>query len=233
MRFMLFSFSPNRRNAPRTFAVAATLSLMLSHAATRAQQGNPPGAGQQQQQPQQQPSQDMGVSTGTSLVFATRRTVGIVDPKAPRVLEDVTARTALAQFLHRSGGPQKDYIIECVSGGVAVFDYDNDGLPDIYLLNGSTIAAEQGKEKAPRAALYHNLGDWKFEDVTDKAGVANERWGMGVAVGDYDNDGFADIFVSNFGTSRLYRNNGNGTFTDIAPKLNLDVKGLSTGATFG
>jgi len=230
---MLFSFSPNRRTARRAFAVAAILSLMLSHAATRAQQGNPPGAGQQQQQPQQQTPQGMGVSTGTALVSATRRTVGIVDPKAPKVFEDVTARTALAQFRHRSGAPQKDYIIECVSGGVALFDYDNDGLPDVYLLNGSTVAAEQGKEKAPRAALYHNLGDWKFEDVTDKAGVANERWGMGVAVGDYDNDGFADLFVSNFGVSRLYHNNGNGTFTDVAIKLGVARKGWSTGATFG
>src|SRR5438874_446372 len=198
MTLMLFSFSLKRRGARRALIITAILSLLLPHAATRAQQGNPPGAGQPQQQPQQTP-QGMGVSTGTALVSATRRTVGIVDPKAPRVFEDVTARTALAQFKHHSGGPQKDYIIECVSGGVAVFDYDNDGLPDIYLLNGSTIAAEQGKEKPPRAALYHNLGDWKFEDVTDKAGVANERWGMGVAVGDYDNDGFPDIFVSNFG----------------------------------
>src|SRR5437764_12019668 len=101
MRFMLFSFSPNRRSARRTFAVAAILSLMLSHAATRAQQGNPPGAGQQQQQPQQTP-QGMGVSTGTALVSATRRTVGIVDPKAPRVFEYVTAPTATAQVKHQS-----------------------------------------------------------------------------------------------------------------------------------
>src|SRR2546421_4040463 len=217
----------------RTLCFFALLSLILSPAVTRAQQSSPPGAGQQQQQPQQQPSQGMGVSTGTALVSATRRTVGIVDPKAPRVFEDVTARTALAQFRHRSGGPQKDYIIECVSGGVAVFDYDNDSLPDIYLLNGSTIAAEQGKEKAPRAALYHNLGDWKFEDVADKAGVANERWGMGAAVGDYDNDGFPDLFVSNFCVARLYHNNGNGTFTDVAIKLAVAHKGWSTGATFG
>jgi hypothetical protein len=175
----------------------------------------------------------MGVSTGAGLVSTTRRTVGITDAKAPRVFEDVTQRTALSAFKHRSGSVQKDYIIETVSGGVAIFDYDNDGLPDIYLLNGSTIAAEQGKEKAPRAALYHNLGAWKFEDVTEKAGVANERWGMGVAVADYDNDGDADIFVGNFGVSRLYRNNGNGTFADVAPQLGVARKGWSTGASFG
>ncbi|HVF66593.1 MAG TPA: CRTAC1 family protein [Pyrinomonadaceae bacterium] len=185
-----------------------------------------------QQQPPLQP-QGMGVNVGSTLVSGARRTAGVVDPKAPVVFEDVTARTALAQFRNRSGSPQKDYIVETVTGGVAVFDYDNDGLLDIYLLNGSTIAAEKGKDKPARAALYHNLGNWKFEDVTDKAGVANERWGMGVSVGDYDNDGFADIYVGNFGTSRLYHNNGNGTFTDVASKLGVARKGWSTGASFG
>ncbi|HYH84544.1 MAG TPA: CRTAC1 family protein [Pyrinomonadaceae bacterium] len=195
---------------------------------TIAQQPGSPNAAQPQQTPQ-----GMGVSTGTALVSTTRRTVGVVDAKAPKVFEDVTARTALASFKHHSGSAQKDYIVETTSGGVALFDYDNDGLPDIYLLNGSTMAAERGKEKPPRAALYRNLGNWKFEDVTEKAGVANERWGMGVTVGDYDNDGFADIYVGNFGVSRLYRNNGNGTFTDVAAKLGVARKGWSTGASFG
>ena len=104
---------------------------------------------------------------------------------------------------------------------------------DIYLLNGSTMKAMRGEEKAPRAALFRNLGNFKFEDVTDKAGIANERWGMGVAVGDYDNDGHADLFVSNYGVSRLYHNNGNGTFTDVAEKLGVARKGWSTGATWG
>ena len=210
----------------RALSLAALLSTTLSVNAP-AQEGHSTGA-----QPSQT-GQGMGVSTGSAVVTGARRTAGIVDPKAPVVFEDVTAKTALAQFRNRSGSPQKDYIVECVTGGVAVFDYDNDGLPDIYLLNGSTIAAEKGKEKPARAALFHNLGNWKFEDVTDKAGVANERWGMGVAVGDYDNDGFADLYVGNFGVSRLYHNNGNGTFTDVAPKLGVARKGWSTGASFG
>lgn len=174
-----------------------------------------------------------GVSTGEAKVYASRRTAGIVDEKAAKVFENVTATTALKNFNCVSGDKEKNYIVETTACTVAVFDYDNDGKPDIYLLNGSTINAEFGKEKPAKSALYHNLGNWKFEDVTEKAGVANERWGMGVAVGDYDNDGFADLFVSNYGASRFYRNNGNGTFTDIAPKVNLDVKGWSTGATFG
>jgi enediyne biosynthesis protein E4 len=185
------------------------------------------------QTPKQEPPPSMGVSTGTPLNYSSRRTVGIVDPKAPVVFEDVTDKTTLASFRHRSGSPQKDYIFETPSGGVAIFDYDGDGLPDIYLVNGSTVPAMDGKEKSPRSALYRNLGNWKFEDVTQKAGVANERWGVGVAVGDYDNDGHPDIYVSNFGVSRLYHNNGNGTFTDVAEKLGVARKGWSTGASFG
>jgi len=174
-----------------------------------------------------------GVSTGTPATYTSRRTVGITDPSAPVIFEDVTDKTTLANFRHHSGEAAKDYIFETPSGGVAIFDYDNDGRPDVYLVNGSTIAAMRGKEKAPRAALYHNLGNWKFEDVTEKAGVANERWGFGVAVGDYNNDGRPDIFVGNFGVSRLYRNNGDGTFTDVAEKVGVARKGWSTGASWG
>ena len=175
----------------------------------------------------------MGVSTGAAVSYTSRRTVGITDPKAPVVFEDVTARTALVNFHHRSGVPDKPYILDTAGGGVAIFDYDGDGRPDIYILNGSTFDAMRGKGKAPRSALYHNLGNWRFEDVTDKAGVSNERWGMGVTVGDYDNDGRPDIYISNYGVSRLYHNNGNGTFNDVAEKLGCARKGWSTGASFG
>ena len=174
-----------------------------------------------------------GASTGVAATYTSRRTAGITDPSAPIVFEDVTDKTALANFRHRSGEVAKDYIFDTPSGGVAIFDYDSDGRPDIYLVNGSTTAALRGKEKAPRAALYRNLGNWKFEDVTDKAGVANERWGFSVAVGDYNNDGRADMFVGNFGVSRLYRNNGDGTFTDVAEKSGVARKGWSTGASWG
>ncbi|MCM3871741.1 MAG: CRTAC1 family protein [Pyrinomonadaceae bacterium] len=174
-----------------------------------------------------------GVKTGPPVTYTSKRTVGITDPTAPVVFENVTGKTALANFKHLSGGANKDYIFETPSGGVAIFDYDADGLPDIYLLNGSTVAAMRGKEKAPRAALYRNLGGWKFEDVTEKARVANERWGFGVAVGDYDNDGRADMYVTNFGVSRLYHNNADGTFTDVAEKLGVARKGWSTGPTWG
>jgi len=185
------------------------------------------------QNPPKKPGGMSGVSTGTPVNYSSRRTVNVTDPKAPVVFEDVTEKTALTSFRHRSGSQQKNYIFETTSGGVATFDYDGDGLVDIYLLNGSTVAALEGKEKPPRAALYRNLGNWKFEDVTDKAGVANERWGSGVAVGDYDNDGRPDMYVTNFGVSRLYHNNGNGTFSDLAEKLGVARKGWSTGPTWG
>jgi hypothetical protein len=181
----------------------------------------------------QQPMGGGGANTGPAVTYTSRRTVGITDPSAPVVFEDVTDKTSLAAFFHRSGEASKDYIFDTPSGGVAIFDYDNDGRPDIYLVNGSTMGALRGKEKAPRAALYRNLGNWKFEDVTEKAGVANERWGMSVAIGDYNNDGGPDIFVGNFGISRLYRNNGDGTFTDVAEKVGVARKGWSTGASWG
>jgi hypothetical protein len=174
-----------------------------------------------------------GVATGAPRTYASRRTIGIVDPRAPLIFEDVTSGTALYNFKRRSGGPSKDYILEAASGGVGLFDYDGDGLLDIYLVNGSTFEAVRSKEKPPRAALYRNLGNWKFEEVTDKAGVANERWGMGVAVGDYNNDGHPDLYVTNYGISRLYRNNGDGTFTDVAEQLGVARRGWSTGATWG
>ncbi len=215
-------------HAARSFiarALSLSIALLMATAPLLAQGQQRPAAPQQQGMG--------GVSTGEAKTYTSKRTVGIVDPKAPVVFEDVTARTALANFRHRSGSPQKDYIVETPSGGVAIFDYDGDSLPDIYLVNGSTFAALQGKEKPPRAALYRNKGNWQFEDVTDKAGVANERWGFGVAVGDYDNDGRPDMYVGNFGVSRLYHNNGDGTFTDVAEKLGVARKGWSTGATFG
>ncbi|HEX8367985.1 MAG TPA: CRTAC1 family protein [Pyrinomonadaceae bacterium] len=174
-----------------------------------------------------------GSSTGDARTYSSRRTTGITDAAAPKVFEDVTAQTALKNFVQTGGDKAKNYLPESTSGAVAVLDFDNDGKLDIYLLNGGTINGLQGKEKMPRAALYRNLGDWKFEDVTNKAGVGNERWAMGAAVGDYNNDGFSDIFVSNFGAARLYKNNGDGTFADVAEKVGLNVSGWFTGATFG
>jgi hypothetical protein len=157
---------------------------------------------------------------------------GFVDD-APVIFVDITHQSGLDKFHNRSGSPEKSTIIEAPGSGVALLDYDNDGWLDIYLLNGSTVAATKGVEPAPRAMLFHNNHDGTFTDVTDKAGVSNDRWGFGVAVADYDNDGWPDIYVSNYGKNRLYHNNHDGTFTDVAEKAGVALGGWSTGATWG
>ncbi len=133
-------------------------------------------------------------------------------PKSPQAAPgvyytDITASAGIA-FRHVSGTPLKNYIIETPGSGSAFLDYDNDGWLDIYIVNGSTYRAIEGKEPSPRAALFRNNRDGTFTDVTARAGVSNDRWGQGVCVGDYDNDGWPDIFVTNYGKNRLYRNNG-------------------------
>ena len=157
---------------------------------------------------------------------------GFVDG-APVVFVDITRQAGLDKFRHISGTPEKATILETPGSGVALLDYDNDGWLDIYLLNGSTFAALKGKEPAPRAMLLHNNHDGTFTDVTAKAGVANERWGFGVSGGDYDNDGWPDIYVANYGKNRLYHNNHDGTFTDVAEKAGVTLGGWSTGPTWG
>jgi enediyne biosynthesis protein E4 len=157
---------------------------------------------------------------------------GFVDG-APVVFLDITHQAGLDKFRHRSGSPEKSTIIEAPGSGVALLDYDNDGWLDIYLLNGSTVAATKGSEPPSRAMLFHNNHDGTFTDVTERAGVSNDRWGFGVAVADFDNDGWPDIYVSNYGKNRLYHNNHDGTFTDIAEKAGVALSGWSTGATWG
>lgn len=179
-----------------------------------------------------------GVATGPAhapIKDAQQRPItagGFVD-NAPVVFVDVTKRAGLDKFHHRSGTPEKTTIIESPGSGVALLDYDGDGWLDIYLLNGSTVAALKGQEKAPRAMLFHNNHDGTFTDVTDKAGVSNDRWGFGAAVGDYDNDGWPDIYISNYGKNRLYHNNHDGTFTDVAEQAGVALGGWSTGPTWG
>jgi enediyne biosynthesis protein E4 len=183
-------------------------------------------------------SAQSGMSTGgahEAVRDALKRPItagGFVDG-AEVVFTDVTHQAGLDKFHHRSGEPNKTTILETPGSGVALLDYDNDGWLDIYLVNGSYLAALNGKAAAPRAMLLHNNHDGTFSDVTDKAGVANERWGFGVAVGDYDNDGWPDIYVSNFGKNRLYHNNHDGTFTDVAESAGVALGTWSTGATWG
>ena len=142
---------------------------------------------------------------------------------------DITEQAGI-KFKHVSS-PEKKYIVESMSGGVALFDYDNDGYLDIYLVNSLTVDMVKSKQKT-RSALYHNNGDGTFSDVTDKTGVGDIGWGMGVAIGDYNNDGWDDIYVTCLGPNHLLRNNGNGTFTDVTQKAGVDDPRWSTGAAF-
>ena len=146
---------------------------------------------------------------------------------------DATRSAGFESFRHVAGSAAKDYILEATGSGVALFDYNNDGWLDAYLVNGSTFDALRGKAEAPPAALFHNNGDGTFTDVTSAAGVANRRWGQGACASDFDNDGRVDLYVTNFGPNRLYRNSGQETFTDVALKAGVTVGGWSTGCAFG
>jgi hypothetical protein len=142
---------------------------------------------------------------------------------------DATSEAGIT-FLHHAA-PEKKYIVESMSGGVALFDFDNDGLVDLYLVDSLTVETA-GDPNAARSALYRNLGHGKFQDVTEKAGVGHPGWGMGVCVADVDGDGFQDLYVTGLGRNSLFHNNHDGTFTDIAERAGVTGGGWSAGCGF-
>ncbi len=149
------------------------------------------------------------------------------------------AATSGVQFHHYASQTAKKYMLEIMGSGVALFDYDNDGRLDIFLVNGAPINDPTPLGTIPRKTdpkywncLYHQKPDGTFEDVTERAGVQGLGYGYGVAVGDYDNDGYEDLFVTEYGGNRLYHNNGNGTFTDVTEKAGVGGSGWSTSAAW-
>ncbi|UCF17923.1 MAG: VCBS repeat-containing protein, partial [Phycisphaerales bacterium] len=151
--------------------------------------------------------------------------------QCPIQLSDVTEATAIA-FKHTDGSSGRYYIMETVSAGLALFDYDADGDVDIYFLNGAPLPGTQSKV-TPRNALYRNDGNWKFTDVTEEAGLGDTGYGLGVAVADYDNDGDQDIYLNNYGPNALYRNNGDGTFVDVTAEAAVgNGRKVGAGACF-
>jgi hypothetical protein len=129
------------------------------------------------------------------------------------------------------GGPTKDHIVESACGGVALLDYDGDGLLDIYLVTGAELTST--RERVPhRNALYRNLGGWKFADVSRQAGVDLAAWGSGACAGDFDGDGRLDLYVTNWGPNALFRNRGDGTFEEVAARAGVAAGGWSTGCAF-
>jgi len=143
---------------------------------------------------------------------------------------DITAKTGI-RFSHVSSSDSK-YVVESMSGGVILIDYDRDGYPDIYFTNAPTVAMAIKGETA-RGALYHNNHDGTFTDVTEKAGLATPCFAMGGAVGDYNNDGWPDLYLTCLGGNKLFRNNGDGTFTDVTKQAGVGDGRWSTGAAFG
>ena len=147
---------------------------------------------------------------------------------------DAAHSSGLAAFRDTCGSLAKEYLVETMGSGVALFDYNNDGLVDIYLVNGSSFELLENP-KLPRTSgrLFRNNGDGTFTDVTIESGLVNQGWGMGVTVGDYDNDGHRDVFISNFGENALFHNNGNGTFTNVTADAGLQGGNWSTGCAWG
>ena len=151
---------------------------------------------------------------------------------------DVTRRLGV-NFQYRASHTSRKYLLETMGAGVALFDYDNDGRLDIYLVNGAPLADPTAKGTTPQKAgagysnrLYHQNADGTFKDVTEKAGLEGAGYGMGVAVGDYDNDGFEDLYVTAYGGNKLFHNNGDGTFTDVTSKAGVAGSGWSTSAAW-
>jgi len=160
----------------------------------------------------------------------TQTGAGAAAETASIQFRDVTQQAGI-RFVHNNGAFGKKFLPETMGPGVAFIDYDNDGWPDIFLVNGMDWPGHVQKHSTPK--LYHNNHDGTFTDVTHKAGLDVELFGMGVAVGDYDNDGFDDLFVTAYGQNHLFHNNGNGTFTDATQKAGLlGPKEFSTSAAW-
>ncbi len=222
------SFSP----LPLRFS-AIVFSAMLSVTfPCLAQQAQPP-----QQNPKPGASGIAGGLGAANQYDAQHRPItmgGFVHPgQAPVVFEDITKQAGLSGWIHKMGSPQKNFIVETNGSGVCIIDYNNDGWPDIYLVNGATFDSLDGKETPPHAALFRNNHDGTFTDVSKEAGVQNDRWGYGCSVADYDNDGWPDLFVGNYGKSRLYHNNHNGTFTDVAEQAGVVLDNWHPGSSWG
>jgi hypothetical protein len=149
-------------------------------------------------------------------------------PKPIAYFVDEAEKAGLTMKNVFGGVDTKKYIIETTGTGVAIFDYDNDGWADIFIVNGTTLEGLPA-DSTPSNRLYHNNHDGTFTDVTEKAGLRHTGWGQGVCVGDYDNDGYEDLYVTYYGKNVLYHNNGDGTFTDVSEKAGVAGTGKAWG----
>lgn len=170
-------------------------------------------------------------------VLPVARSLSAAQTKFP-VFTDATSASGI-RFVNAGSPTSQKYLPESMTGGVAMFDYDRDGRMDLFFVNGAKLGDPMAQGQQPDKSdprywnrLYRNEGGGSFTDVTEKAGLQGTGYGMGVAVGDYNNDGHADLFVTNLGRSILYRNNGDGTFTDVTEKSGVVTSGWCAGACF-
>jgi enediyne biosynthesis protein E4 len=167
----------------------------------------------------------------TLLLLVGLNTLYAAETTSPMQFKDMTAASGIV-FQHSDGSSGRHYIVENVASGLALFDYDGDGDIDIYFLCGAALPGARYKTP-PRNALYRNEGHWRFTDVTQESGLGDPGHGLGVACGDYDNDGDSDVYVTNFGPNVMFRNNGDGSFTDVTLQAAVaDGHKLSAGANF-
>src|SRR3954471_12635215 len=161
-----------------------------------------------------------GASSALNIPLIGRRVLAA----APPLFEEVPAEASGIKWVHENAMSDNRYLPETMGPGIAFFDFDNDGWLDIFMVNSGK--ADFYTPAAPlKNALYKNNRDGTFTDVTDKAGVAGGKFGMGVAAADYDGDGNIDLYVTNYGSNILYRNNGDGTFTDVTEKAGVTAPG--------
>src|ERR1700730_17553288 len=148
-------------------------------------------------------------------------------PSGPIEFTDVTAKAGI-HFKHNTGAFGKKYLPETMGSGACFLDYDNDGWQDILLVNSMDWTGHKSGKSFP--ALYHNNGDGTFTDVTRQAGLAQENYGLGCAVGDYDNDGRVDVYITALGGNHLFRNLGKGKFAEVTAKAGVSDSGFSSSA---
>jgi len=187
------------------------------------------------------------LAIGTTIVPAIAQTAATIPSGAPLAdtsalvpgrFVDITEKAGI-KFVHQAPHTSRKYLIETMGSGVALFDCDNDGRLDIFFVNGAPFADPTPKGFIPQKTgpeywnrLYHQKPDGTFEDITEKAGLQGVGYGMGVAVGDYDNDGYEDLYVTGYGGNHLYHNNGNCTFTDVTEKAGVGGSGWSSSAAW-